>query len=378
MTKTQRFLGLISGTSADGIDTAIIELNASNITLSTTKTWPIQAPLRTEIIALSQPSGNELERCAQLDRLLGEAFATAALKTIALAGLDPKDICAIGSHGQTLRHFPPPSPPHSAEARTGTTLQIGDPNIIAHRTGITTVADFRRMDMAGGGQGAPLAPLFHQHCFTHPDRTRIILNIGGISNITLLEANKPVIGFDTGPGNGLMDAWCQMHLDKPYDDNGQWAAGGTPVTALVDACLRDGFFKTPPPKSTGREYFHLQWLKHLYPKLRTLPLADVQRSLLLVTAISVSDAIRHVAERAEVYLCGGGALNTLLRDTLAERLGGNYSLAPLSKLGIDGDFVEAATFAWLAERRMSETPVPLQSLTGTTDACILGAIYKHS
>lgn len=376
MTKVRRFLGMISGTSADGIDTAIIELSDNSMTVSTTKTWPLHSTLREEIIALSQPTDNELVRCSQLDRQLGEAFATAALKTIELAKLSPGDISAIGSHGQTLRHFPPVRGSAGDIVETGTTLQIGDPNIIAHRTGIKTVADFRRMDMAGGGQGAPLAPLFHQQCFAHPDKVRIILNVGGIANVTLLQAKAPVTGFDTGPGNGLMDAWCYQHRGEPYDKNGAWGASGSPIPDLIQACLADPYFQQAAPKSTGREYFHLAWLAERYPALNTLAPADVQRSLMIVTAQSIAEAIHAVTDQGDVYLCGGGALNQPLCTLLTQKLGAQFQVAPLSELGVDGDFVEAATFAWLAERRLSEAPISLQALTGSSSDCLLGAIYQ--
>jgi anhydro-N-acetylmuramic acid kinase len=384
----QLYLGIISGTSADGIDTALIDAQQDQVDMVATKTWSLPEPIRDEIIALSQPCTNELARSCQLDRQLGELFAQAALDTIKLAGLTPKEISGIGSHGQTLRHFPPQpitttdtdptnDKPSSAAnpLNTGTTLQIGDPNIIALRTGVTTVADFRRMDMASGGQGAPLAPLFHDHCFRQAGQSRIILNIGGISNVTLLQPGKTVSGFDTGPGNGLMDAWCKRHCNKSYDHNGDWANSGKAIPDLIEACLSDPYFQLPPPKSTGREYFHLPWLETRYPGLDTLAPADVQNSLVQVTATSIAKALGSVSKSAQVYLCGGGALNSALCSALTTALGNDYSLAPLSELGIDGDFVEAATFAWLAEQRLQHKSVPLKNLTGGTQDCVLGSVY---
>jgi anhydro-N-acetylmuramic acid kinase len=277
----------------------------------------------------------------------------------------PSDITAIGSHGQTVRHRPDAAHPF--------TWQIGDPNRIAEITGIDTVADFRRRDMAARGQGAPLVPPFHEALFRVANETRVVLNVGGISNVTVLPAaaDEPITGFDTGPGNCLMDAWCLAETGEAFDRDGQWARRGKPVEALLEALGRDPYFSRPPPKSTGREYFNLQWLEG---SLAGADPADVQRSLLELTAASVVAAIGQWAENSErIIVCGGGRLNGLLMERLS-----SLSSIPVETSemhGFDGDAMEAAAFAWLAARHLDGLPGNAPAVTGADGPRVLGSLY---
>jgi anhydro-N-acetylmuramic acid kinase len=299
---------------------------------------------------------------------IGRAFADAALRLLRQAGIDPGSVRAIGSHGQTIRHGP--------RGETPFTLQIGDANVIAERCGITTVADFRRRDMAAGGQGAPLLPALHAALFAQPGRTRVVLNLGGIANITVLpgDPQQSIRGFDTGPANCLMDAWIARHHGVGHDEGGAWAAEGRVDQALLDALLADAYFASPPPKSTGRELFNLDWLAQRLAG-DAHEAVDVQATLLELTARSAAQAIRtHASDADDVLVCGGGVHNPLLMAALRR------GLAPLpvrstQELGIDADFVEATAFAWLAKRRLDALPGNLPEVTGARGERVLGAIY---
>jgi anhydro-N-acetylmuramic acid kinase len=286
---------------------------------------------------------------------------------LAEAGCQPAEIIAIGSHGQTIRHIP--------EGEYRTSFQIGDPNLIAELTGITTVADFRRRDMAAGGQGAPLVPAFHNQVFRASGINRVILNIGGIANITILPGDEedPVSGFDTGPGNGLMDAWIFKHQGKQFDLNGEWAASGRVRPDLMDQMLADPYFSQAAPKSTGKEYFHLDWLKKHLPKKAKAE--DIQASLCELTAMTISQAIQQTAPATdEIYVCGGGAHNPHLIQRLNE-LHKPVNVTSTSELGLSPDWVEATCFAWLAKQTLHQQAANLPSVTGARHNVVLGGIY---
>ena len=320
---------------------------------------------------MSTPGGDSLDLLGQADNALGELFADAALALLSACGISPQQITAIGSHGQTVRHRPP-----SKKQSQPFTLQIGDPNIIACRTGITTVADFRRADMAAGGQGAPLAPAFHKHIFSDPRQNRVIVNIGGIANITWLPARGEAIGFDTGPGNRLLDYWVQRHHNKPYDENGQWAAQHTLNSSLLNSLKSHPFFSEQAPKSTGREDFNKQWLDEILKQQgKSLSPGDVQATLLALTAETINEAIASLPDLAnEVYICGGGANNNELMDHLQTALA-PISVKSTAALGIDPNQVEALAFAWLAKRTMADQVGNLPTVTGAREEVVLGGIY---
>ncbi|MEH6577445.1 MAG: anhydro-N-acetylmuramic acid kinase [Amphritea sp.] len=361
------YIGLMSGTSLDSIDAVAVRFEPS-FELIASHSEPIPAAIDRRIHSMLNPGENEIERLGRLDLELGELFATAALNLIKNHQINKSEIAAIGSHGQTIRHRP--------ESRF--TLQIGDANVIAERTGITTVADFRRRDMAAGGQGAPLVPAFHDAMFRSSEHNRILINIGGMANITLLKADQTeaVLGYDTGPGNVLMDSWIQLHHQSSYDCDGQWAATGQVIPALLENMLALPFFSEAPPKSTGREQFNNLWLRQMVRKLDSEPLAvNVQSTLLDLTAISIADAIHaHKLDAAEIYLCGGGSHNKRLKNQLSFLLK-PYRVSTTAELGLDPDWVEAAAFAWLAARALNQQSGNIPEVTGAEGYRPLGAIY---
>lgn len=369
------FVGLMSGTSLDGIDAVLVafpddESAESLPRLIAAATLPLPATLRDDLLALCQPGVNEIERMGRADRALGLAFADAALQLLADAAIDPMAVAAIGSHGQTIRHRP-----QADDGGPAFTLQIGDPNSIAQRTRIVVVADFRRRDIAAGGQGAPLVPAFHRAVFRDARHHRVIVNIGGMANITALPAQGEVAGFDTGPGNVLLDAWIQRCRDETYDRDGQWAASGQVNASLLNALRADPFFALAPPKSTGRELFNLAWLERHLAVLPTLTPADVQATLAELTARSIADAIATLPFAAnEVFVCGGGAYNRDLMLRL-ERLLHPRLLGQTGQLGIAPEWVEAAAFAWLARETLAGRPGNEPAVTGAAEPCVLGAVY---
>lgn len=369
MSKRQLYLGLMSGTSADGIDAALVDMQTSP-ELIATHTLPFPAQLRQQIHSISLPGANEIDRMGALDIELGKCFAACSIALIAKAGITADEIIAIGSHGQTIRHRPPGS------TEGCFTLQIGDPNTIAELTGITTVADFRRRDMAAGGQGAPLVPAFHRAIFHSPTKDRVIVNIGGMANITWLPACGDVCGFDTGPGNVLLDLWIQEHRGNSFDADGQWAASGQIIPALLDAFLNEPFFTKPPPKSTGRESFNRPWLdNHLNALKHNYATEDVQASLLELTAVSISDSIKGLSNTSkEIFICGGGAFNKHMVRRLSELLP-ECELATTAKAGVDPQWIEAMAFAWLAQQTINHRPGNLCAVTGAKREVILGGIY---
>lgn len=359
----------MSGTSLDGVDAALIEFSSPDtFSLSSTLFLPYSPKQKQNLLQLFVPGNNEIDQLGQQCRLLGQFFASAANQLIQQTGLSNQDICAIGSHGQTIRHRP--------EIEHPFTLQIGDPNTIAHNTGITTIADFRRRDMAAGGQGAPLAPAFHREIFHHPTENRAIINVGGIANITWIpsDTHSPPSGFDTGPGNGLLDLWCKKHTNKPYDNQGDWARSGKPINDLLKELLAFSFFDTPPPKSTGKEQFNEEWLNtYLLPYRHNKP-EDIQATLLELTVVSIQNAIAtHCPGVDKLFVCGGGALNSYFMERLAQT--SNLPTESTQSLGVDPEWVEAIAFAWLARQTKHNIAGNLPSVTGAKQAVILGGIY---
>ena len=358
------YLGLISGTSADGIDAAIVRFEP-HCEVVGALTHPYPESLRARVLALATSSATiALDDYGALDVAIGAAFADAANALLANTGIDRNAVAAIGSHGQTVRHRPSGEHPF--------TLQIGDATVIAERTRITTIADFRRADVAAGGQGAPLLPALHAAVFAS-DRTRIVLNLGGIANITVLAPGRDVLGFDTGPANCLLDAWAHRHRGTARDEGGAWAKSGRVDRDQLAAFASDPYFAAPPPKSTGREHFNLDWLDARL-RARVAP-EDVQATLLALSADTIANAIRTTAPDArEVFACGGGVHNPALMAAIAERVA-PATLASTAVLGLDPDYVEAAGFAWLARARLANAPGNLPAVTGARGARILGAIH---
>ena len=360
------FLGLISGTSVDGIDAALVRFGALP-TLVAARTYALDDALVEQVLRLSQARSDVLlDDVGRLDTALGQTFAAAALQLLGDHDFAPGQVRAIGSHGQTLRHQP--------EGALPFTMQLGDGNVIAERTGITTVADFRRRDVAAGGHGAPLVPAFHAAVFSVPGEDRAILNIGGIANLTLLPTGGTVRGFDTGPGNGLMDAWTLRHRGERYDRSGEMANEGRSDDSLLQALLAEPWLALPPPKSTGRDQFHIEWLEARLVGL-DLSAADVQATLSMFTARTIADALRSTLPTcARVMVCGGGVHNRVLLRNLAAQLPG-VAVESTAAHGLDPDFVEAMAFAWLARETLAGRPGNLPAVTGARGPRVLGSIH---
>ncbi len=364
--KSGRFIGVMSGTSLDGVDVVLAAINENMVAQQASLSYPIPVKLKEEILAICQGQQLTLSQLGRLDTRLGRLFSDAVLALMRQQNLQPEDVVAIGCHGQTVWHEPTGDAPH--------TMQIGDNNQIAAHTGVTVVGDFRRRDMALGGQGAPLVPAFHEALLAHPVERRMVLNIGGIANLSLLVPGQPVRGYDTGPGNMLMDAWIWRQCGKPYDKDAQWASEGKVLLPLLQDMLSDPWFALPAPKSTGREYFNYGWLeKHLarYTHLRG---QDVQATLTELTAVSISEQVLLSGGCERLLVCGGGAQNPLLMARLAALLPGT-EVTTTDDAGISGDDMEALAFAWLAWRTLAGLPGNLPSVTGASEATILGAIY---
>lgn len=360
------YLGLMSGTSADAIDVALVDFSTQARLLAACA-YPLPDDYRTAVLTLSQSQAPVYpQQLAELDQYAAELFAQAVHHLLQQTEIKLEQIQAIGSHGQTLYHQP------KVAKQRAYTWQIGDPSRIAYLTGITTVADFRRHDMAAGGQGAPLAPAFHQAVFSDAQRKRAVVNIGGIANITVLIPQQTVTGFDTGTGNALLDAWCWQHRQQRFDAQGQWAASAPHDAKLLARLLDDDYFHLPPPKSTGRDYFQLQWLQQKIGQQTHAP-ATVQATLAQLTATSISQAIQaHAMD--ELLVCGGGVHNRHLMNLLRQH---NPTLAihSTAHYGVDPDWLEAMCFAWLAKQRLAGQPTNLPSVTGASKAVLLGGIY---
>ena len=363
------YIGLMSGTSLDGVDGVLVDFSPTTPLVIEHAGAPFPAALRAELLALNRSGPDELHRAALAGNELMRQYAAIVGELLDKARARAIDVRAIGAHGQTVRHRP------QEFDGTGYTLQLCQPALLAELTGITVVADFRSRDVAAGGQGAPLAPFFHQALFGHQQDTAGVLNIGGISNITLLRPDGTILGFDCGPGNALMDGWCARHTGRAYDADGAWAAGGRVLPALLDALLGDPYFRKPPPKSTGRDLFSHEWVDRHLGGFGQAALADVQATLTELTAVACSaDVLRHEPGLRRLIVCGGGALNGHLMKRLK-------ALLPAAQVASSADFglpplqVEATAFAWLARKAVRGEPLALQSITGARGARALGGIY---
>lgn len=356
------YIGLISGTSADGIDAALVDFGDSKPRLLDAHCPKFSDELRSRILSLTQPGHDEINRLGKLDVELGQAFANAANHLLEKNHLTSTQIRAIGSHGQTIRHHP----------QHNFTLQIADPNIIAARTAITTIADFRRRDMAVGGQGAPLVPGFHHYVLRTPEIDRVIVNIGGVANITILAGNRPVFGYDTGPGNNLMDAWTNLHWGRPYDKKGEIGTKGQKNPELLKKLLDDEYFKMSYPKSTGPEYFNLAWLEKYLPE--NISREDVQTTLAEFTAQSIISEIKKHMSTGEIIICGGGVHNDFLMRCLALSAD-TFTVFSSQHFGIDPDWMEAMAFAWLAKQTLEGKCGNITHVTGASSPVILGGVY---
>lgn len=367
------YIGLMSGTSADGVDAVLVDCQSTTPSVIAHHYLRYEPHVRNQILALMQPGDDEISRMGSLDRQLGDFFAIAVIQLLQQAKQSAENIAAIGSHGQTIRHYPYADIPF--------TLQIGDPNTITAKTGIRTVADFRRKDMAFGGQGAPLVPRFHQAIF-QTDHPRMVVNIGGIANVTLLpslqDKTHPILGFDTGPGNALLDAFSMLHLNQPHDNGGQWAASGTIHQPLLEKLLADPYFKLPSPKSTGRDYFQLHWLQTQLDNLtNNIPPKDIAATLTELTALTIVNAIRQTGiTTGEIVLCGGGVHNHYLLSRLQRHGAADFTIITSDALGMHPQLVEAIAFAWLAKQTLAGLPGNVPSVTGAKEEVILGGIYS--
>lgn len=362
------YVGLMSGTSMDGIDAVVASFDDHSVSVHATHSEPYPADLREALlVAIREPLDVTLDESGELDRQVGECFRKAALAVVAASGIDRQDILAIGSHGQTLRHQPDADEPFS--------LQIGDADIIATGTSINTVANFREADIAAGGQGAPLVPPFHQWLFASPLKDRVVVNIGGVANVTILGSDgADTVGFDTGPGNGLMDVWTSECRGESFDRNGDWAASGSVVDDLLQQFLDDSYFSRLPPKSTGFEYFNRRWLGRF--DISRFDEADIQATLSELSAITIADAVRtHAPAARNVFVCGGGVHNTNLMRLLQCKLP-DARVSSTATVGLDPDWVEAVAFAWLAMQTLNNEPGNLPSVTGATHKVVLGDIHS--
>jgi len=359
----QLYVGLMSGTSLDGVDAVLADLSGARPRLIADAHVAFDPTLQRELLALNSSGENEIERAALAGNELAQRYADAVAGVLASSKIPASGVLAIGCHGQTVRHRPD----------RGYTTQIGNAARLAELTGIRVVADFRSRDVAAGGQGAPLAPAFHAAVFADAAEDRVVLNLGGIANLSFLPRRGEVSGFDSGPGNCLLDLWAARHLGKPHDAGGNWAAGGNVIAALLDRMLQETYFAAAPPKSTGRDLFNDAWLQGT---LRGGEAAQaVQATLLELSARSVADAIAgHCRNARRIIVCGGGANNAALMRRLAE-LVAPASLEASERHGIDPQLVEAAAFAWLAQRALAGLPGNLPAVTGARGPRVLGTVY---
>jgi len=362
------YIGLMSGTSLDGIDVAIVDFGDFPPHLLHCSTTPYTESMRQRLQSLCQSETTTLDYLYELDAELGELYAESVNQSLELASLDRAKIVAIGCHGQTIRHSP--------DSATPFTAQIGDPNRVAALTSISTIADFRRKDIAVGGQAAPLAPAFHRFLFRSDDENRALINIGGIANITSLpsDSGQPVIGFDTGPGNTLLNYWNEAHRKSPFDDAGAWARGGQVIDKLLENMIAaEDYFRLEPPKSTGTEYFNSNWLTNFL--CAEYAANDVQATLVELTVTTIANALSGLPELpANCFVCGGGAHNQYLLERLAQKLP-QCGVATTNTLGLDPDFVEAVAFAWLARERINLRSGNIPEVTRARRTAILGGIY---
>jgi len=359
------FIGLMSGTSLDGVDAALVRFSdQNNPQVLHTHFIPYPALLRSALLTLQHPSDNELETCALLANQLSQLYAQAVHELLQSAKVSSNAVTAIGCHGQTIRHRP----------ELGFTMQIGNAALLAELTNINVVSDFRSRDIASGGQGAPLVPVFHQAMFASKTQNRAIVNIGGIANITYLPTSGKLLGFDSGPGNMLLDMWVKRHLNLDYDENGNWARSGALMPELLNKMLEDPYFSMAPPKSTGRDLFNAHWLNLHLNDSKYAP-ENVARTLTALSAISIYQAISDFCgDVQQIYLCGGGAKNSLLIEELAACMPDTL-ISNTDSLGVGTDWAEAIAFAWLAKQCIHGVAMNLSAVTGANGPRILGAVY---
>jgi len=372
------YIGVMSGTSMDAVDAALVSIYDNKIETLAHHSNEIPSGLKQQLSELCSPGENEIERSGHLDILVAELVAKTVNTLLENENLQAQDISAIGSHGQTVRHRPNAPKPFS--------LQIGNPSIIANNTNITTIADFRMADIAAGGQGAPLVPAFHQAAFQSKTDFRAIINIGGIANITLLSPDDEALldptlknsdsvkGYDLGPGNTLMDQWIQHDQNKAFDMNGDWARTGKVIPTLLSKLLADDFIRKSPPKSSGREYFNLPWLKRHFETPSAAN--DIQRTLAEFTAQVIANTLKQETNNhpCDVFLCGGGVKNAFLKKRITLLLP-SYQISSTCTLGIDAQLVEATAFAWLAKQTLNKLTSNIEAVTGASHRKILGGIY---
>jgi anhydro-N-acetylmuramic acid kinase len=364
MSMPELYVGLMSGTSLDGVDAVLVDLSGSAPQLLTTHYRPYGTKLKADLLALHQPAHDELHQAMQLGNKLAREYAAATTALLQTASVAPSQIRALGCHGQTIRHRPD----------AGYTVQLGNAALLAELSGITVISDFRSRDIAASGQGAPLVPAFHGTILRHPAAHRVIVNIGGISNLTDLPPQGTITGFDCGPGNVLMDAWIMRHRHESYDKDGAWAASGRIIPQLLQTLLQEPFLHAAPPKSSGRELFNLAWLEKFLAGGEAPE--DVQATLLAFSAQAIANAIRDYCRGAqEIYLCGGGARNRELCRQLAAALP-ECSVQPTDVLGTEAEWMEAIAFAWLAQQALHGHPLDLSAITGARHPCILGSICQ--
>ncbi len=364
------FVGVMSGTSMDAVDCALVDFSSTPPRLLAHKSTPWPPTLRERLQTAAAGGPMAATAFGRLDTAVGQFIGSAVNALLEESDCNPAEIAAIGSHGQTIAHAPDGDEP--------TTVQLGDANVIAERTGIATVSDFRRRDIAAGGQGAPLAPAFHNAVLRSPGEDRVVLNLGGIANITVLPATPeaPVIGFDTGPANCLMDLWARQHLGQPFDESGQWAASADPDPALLDRMLQDPYFALPPPKSTGTQYFSRPWLQSQLAGIEGLAPATVQATLVSLTVTTVTNAVQeHASDCERVLVCGGGANNGMLMRQLETAL--RRDVESTAAHGIDPQWMEPIAFAWLAYRRLQGLAGNLPAVTGAKAPRKLGSVIPH-
>ncbi|WP_392566500.1 anhydro-N-acetylmuramic acid kinase [Utexia brackfieldae] len=363
------YIGIMSGTSLDGVDVTLMSYQQNNINILASQTYAIDPDLKTALLQICASKQVSLQQLGEIDHRLGQLYADCVLSLLSQTTYQADQISAIGCHGQTIYHHPHGHYPF--------TMQIGDANIIAVKTGITTIADFRRKDMALGGQGAPLVPAFHQAIFSEKTHNRVILNLGGIANISILFPGQSVTGYDTGPANVLLDGWIELHCQQPYDRNGNWAKQGQCQNRLLEQLLTDPYFALSPPKSTGRERFNLAWLT---PQITGLTIAavDIQATLIELTVQSIVNELQKLSPTpnlpCELIVCGGGARNVLMMSLLTQYLP-DWSVTTTDQYGIDVDYVEAMAFAWLAHQRLFNLAGNIPAVTGAKSAISLGVIY---
>jgi len=372
MTKAKFYIGLMSGTSADGIDLALVDFTSGNAELIASYYQAYDTATRQQITELYQPSNNEIDRAFSLDITLAQQFSIAIKNLLQQESLLPDDIIAIGNHGQTIRH----RPTANAYIQAPYTLQIGCSQTLAVLSGIRVIGDFRTKDIALGGQGAPLVPAFHQYLFPPTENDTFLVNIGGIANITFLpkiNSTKNVLGFDTGPGNALLDAWCFEHSGNRFDNNGDWGRAGTINQTLLIQLLSDDYFSLSAPKSTGREYFTLKWLKHIIEPFNILP-EDVQATLTALTAYSISADIKKISTSADVYLCGGGIENTFCYKLIEQQLN-EFKVNKINSLNLNNNAFEAMAFAWLAFAYDKRIYGNIPAVTGASKSAVLGCEF---